>query len=1300
MTADQPQRDRSVRNLIAGCAFGLALLGATVLVGWFSGWPVLVTWGDSRPAVPANGALGLMFFGVALLGRVYWSRYWSLLALLPAGAGLWSLLEQWTSAPTGFDQWMLRHGLDGSATPGRLIPVLAWCFLLAGVAVALLALSRSGRLRLLLLAALGSLVGAAGLASILGYATGLARATTLGFGQPVALPLAAGLLVLGCGIVALAVSARAPGSGPARWLPVPFMLGCVAATMIVWLALRQREAAQPQPTLELSAQAVVCALTVELEGPFKALGRIADREATGDATERLRQADALGLIRDYPAVAQVVWLDNAFRRLRVTPAEGGEKLPAIDHGSDTPRRLALMRARDQRAGTVAAPVTGADGRPGLMLGAPVYRAGNFVGAVAAEIRAEAWGEAGLRRLSPDGSYTVALGLGAMAIGGKLPPADEAAPAGAIDRVFTVLGQPVRLVLVRTAPTARPGPPLADVVLASGLVFALLLGLVVDLAQKARYRQVLAEEAAQSLVSEDRERRQVEARLQVSEERLSLALDAGQVGTFDWDLITGEVHFSEGAWRMLGYVPAQMAPRLAQWDGLMHPEDAAQFRRDFGRAARPGYLESEYRVRNAAGEWRWILERAKGVAFAANGPPQRIAGTFQDISQRKQAEEALRISQRESRKLAIVASITDNLVVITDAIGRIEWVNESFVRLLGSPLAEVVGRPIIDALPAPPGEPSGAGEVRQAYVRRLPTTTEIATVSRSGKLFNLHLELQPVAGERGEIEKFIAVIHDITARCETERNLRLAKAQAEAATRAKSDFLASMSHEIRTPMNGVIGLARLLLDSPLNVEQEDCVRTIQTSGAALVAIINEILDFSKIESGRMELDRFPFQLADCVEEVLDLFAVPAGEKGVELSYWIDPAVPASVLGDAARLRQVLVNLVGNALKFTAAGRVAVEVRRGQSHEQLICTVTDTGIGIPPERMEQLFQPFIQGDASTTRRYGGTGLGLAISKRLVELMGGTIGLVSRVDEGTVFNFTVQMPPAPVLGGGEPAPTGIGRRAVVIDDDPVAQRFIVQVLEHDGYIVLSFDTCAAAKAGLAEVAAPDLVVVDQTLPDGDGLAAAAVIRTAYPDFEVPVVLVSLAGQGPERADVAAAGVRAWVAKPLRRQQLRERILGALALRAGGAPVGAAAEVALPASLGERLPLKVLLVEDNAVNKKVALRLLERLGYKADMVPNGTAAVRAVAERGYQLVFMDVQMPEMDGLEATRRIRASVPKERQPVIVALTANALAGDAERCRAAGMDDYVSKPVTPEDIYNAIVRRFGRELGLEEIRPAR
>ncbi len=1261
-------------------ALVLLSLGAGVLAGWFTGAAVLADWGVPSAPAPASGALGLMLFALALLGRDRLGRRWAAVGALPALAGAWSLLARWALLPAGLSAWLGRHGLDQMVTTGRMGLVTAVSFLLAGGVLASLAGGRPTRQRVLLLATIGSLVGAAGLSAILGHATGLEVAATLGGKGALALPMAAGVLVLGACLVALGVEERPDRERPARWLPVPLMLGCLAVTLILWGGLVRRDRLQERTAAELRADAIAAALAAELEGPLKALNRIAVREAVGaEYTPRLRQTDAQGVMRQFPEVLRVGWLDAALRPTQTWSATAEATTGVFEHLGEPRRRAALERARATSRMELLAPEAGPDGQPGV-LAYVAFRRGDSEGYLVAQISAAAWAERALGRLPTMAHSWVAVALGTVTIHGQF--AAEAEARGVVDREIVVEGMPVRLGV-----GAAAGPGIAEVVLGSGVVFTLLLGMIVDLAQKARWREWQARQVAERLVAEDRGRRQVELQLKASEERLSLALEAGQVGTFDCDLVTGETVFSPGVWRMLGIQMAG-APRMTQWDSLVHPADAGAVKRDFPRGPRPGFHEAEYRVRDLAGEWRWILERSKAVAFRPDATPRRIAGTFQDITARKQAEEALRTSQAEARKLAAVASITDNWVAITDRDGTVEWVNDSFARQMGLDPIEAMGRALTDLLPPPPGEAAPVGALREAFVRRLPAKVELATLSRVSRHYHLQGEIHPVAGEGGEIVRFIAVLHDMTARIEYERGLRRAQAQAEAATRAKSEFLASMSHEIRTPMNGVIGLARLLLESPLTAEQEDWVRTIRQSGDSLLTVINEILDFSKIESGRMELERHAFVLADCVEESLELFAAVAGTKGLELSYWSAPGVPELVTGDVVRLRQVLVNLVGNAVKFTTAGRVTVEVRPGEAPDELAFTVADTGIGIPQEQVESLFQPFSQGDASMARRFGGTGLGLAICRRLVELMGGRIGVTSRPDEGAVFHFTVVLPGEPGSGGGA-EPAYAGRRAAVVDDDPVAQRFIVQVLEQAGFIARCFDSLAAARAGLEGGAAPDLLVVDQTLPDSAGPAAAAALRALYPKVDVPALLLILAGQSHSPAALEASGVRACVVKPLRRQALHERLAAAMTARPDpGVPerTGAAGPAAPP--LADRLPLRVLLAEDNPVNKKVALRLLDRLGYKAESVTGGAEAVQVVGAQRFDLVFMDVQMPGMDGLEATRRIRADLPADRQPVIVALTANAIAGDADLCRAAGMDDYVSKPVTPEDIHNVIMRRFG------------
>ena len=1276
-----------MRNLPAGSAIVLLPLGASVLVGWFTGTAVLVNWGVAQAPAPANGALCLMVFALAFLGWQRFGRRWALLALLPAAAGLWTLLGRWLALPQGFDEWLVRHSLDGTSAPGQLVPVLAACFATAGLAVATVAVGPITRWHIRILGGIGSLVGCAGLSAVLGHASGLAVATGTVAGGAVSLPMGLGLLVLGIGVVTLAVAMRPEHMRPVRWLPVPMMLGCLAATLIVWAALRQREQVQALAATEARAAAAISALTVELELPVQAAEQIAARENFGiEYTPRMRRMDAEGLMQACPAVERVGWLDAELRPVHTWERGGEVAAGAFDHLGNPRRKQAAERALATGLPEVLGPADGAKERP-VFIVYKSFRRGASVGAIAVQIGAQAWTERALARLPASGTAAMAVSLGQVPLCGG--PTTEPT---FFDREYSIQGQPVRLTL--TAPRADS---FAQVVLGSGGVLALLMGLVVDQAARARWRQWLAEHAGERFAAEDRQRKQTEQRLKTSEERLSLAVEAGQVGIFDCDLITGATLFSGAVWRLLGYEAAQVPPlaRLSQWDALVHKEDSAALKREYPHGPRPDYREVEYRVRDLTGQWRWILERSKAVAFTNDGTARRIAGTFQDISARKQAEEALRTSQRDARKLAIVASVTESWVIVADAAGVVEWANESFVRQMGCTQEQVLGRVLGDLLPPLPGEPAPVALLREAFARRLPARVELATHSAKGLCFHLQGEIQPAVGERGEIERFIAVFHDITARIESESQLRRAKAQAESATRAKSEFLASMSHEIRTPMNGVIGLARLLMESPLSHEQRDLVQTIQLSGDALLAIINDILDFSKIESGRLELERYPFCPADCVEEALELFAVPAGAKRLELSYSIAPGVPETVVGDIGRVRQVLINLVGNAVKFTSAGRISVEVRPGEAADQVAFTVTDTGIGIAAEQVDQLFQPFRQGDPATTRRYGGTGLGLAISKRLVELMGGSIGAMSKLGAGSVFHFTIKVPAVPApAGANERVQAAAGRRAVVIDDDPVAQRFVVRVLEDDGYLVRCFDSIAAARSALEGSAAPDLCVVDQTLPDGDGFAAAAALRALYPKADLTVLLTSVAGAVPGREALEAAGIRSFAVKPLRRQTLHDRALAAVTPRAAElAGIPCEAVEAPLVRLAERIPLRILLAEDNPVNRKVALRLLERLGYEATAVNNGAEALQALVEREFDLVFMDVQMPVLDGLAATRRIRADLPQNRQPAIVALTANAIAGDSDKCRSAGMDDYVTKPVTPEDIYNAIVRRFGAAKGV-------
>ncbi len=785
-----------------------------------------------------------------------------------------------------------------------------------------------------------------------------------------------------------------------------------------------------------------------------------------------------------------------------------------------------------------------------------------------------------------------------------------------------------------------------------------------------------------------DRKRSEERLQEKESRFHIMADG--CPALMWVTNSkGEVEFINRAYRELIGTSLEKMEGL-NWQVLIHPDDAPQYLEACNRAVREhAPLRSEARLRSANGEWRWVATYAE-PRFSPSGEFLGHVGLSPDITERKEAEQALRSSEEKFRQLA--ENIREVFWIMPPETDQIPYVSPAYEQVWGRTRESLYQNPFSWVESIHPDDRERAHLLLARQMEGEPVLREYRIRTPQNQEKWIRDRAFPILDESGKLIRAVGIAEEITEQKRYEKELIHAREAADVANQAKSDFLANMSHEIRTPMNGIIGMTELTLETELDSTQREYLNAVKYSADALMAVINDILDFSKIEAGKLGLDPVEFSLRDCVGHAMKTLSVRAHEKNLELAFEAPPDLGDALVGDPVRLRQVVLNLAGNAIKFTNQGEIVLRVQVEASDADgmvLHFAITDTGVGIPPEKQGVIFEAFTQADTSTTRKYGGTGLGLAISKRLIGMMGGRIWLESEVGKGSTFHFTARFgkATAPVLGGKGADPRILDNvRVLIVDDNATNRQILQKSLEYwrmkpsaasDGADAL--DRLQQARlAGLPFEA----MIVDCHMPEMDGFMLLEEIGKSPELAGLITVMLTSGGQRGDAQRCKELGIAAYLIKPILQSELLETLLQVVG---SGASTARPAHFAAPQPPKEAIPpLRILLAEDNTINQRVAVRLLEKQGHTVVVAGDGLKALAALQQDRFDVVLMDVQMPFMDGVEATEAIRTrELATGNHIPIVAMTAHAMSGDEQRFLKSGMDSYVSKPVHPQELFDAI-----------------
>jgi len=1314
--------------------WGLAI-GIIVIIGWYAHWTTVIQVLPNLPPMKYNTALSSLLCGLGLI--LLTTRHAKLTAWLGCGIsllGALTLAEYFTSRNFGIDQLFLNdYVVTATAFPGRMSPLTSSCFTFLGLALALTGKSQRSKGRLTAIGMLTCIVAMISCVALFGFAFGIEAAYGWGAYTRMAVHTAVTFLILSTGLLVWAWdSANRIEFNFLRWLPVTgsvtlmVMIGIISAVSFTQLESSTAWRKHSYVVL-IEAQTFLDALFDTQRGMrgYVLTGLPVTLDVYRDGINNAPQKLALltTLTRDNPGQQQrlkdltadfenVVAYSHQLLDARKTQGlqaaiqieSTGQGFALVNH---TIADLDAFTGEEQRLLSERSLAADADFHNTAML--LIFGSGlaslllilaNLM--ASREVRLRRRAESKLQEISSlqeailnsanyaiisthvDGVVTTFnstaerwLGYSAAEIVGKRTPAiwhDAEEIAVHAEILSMELGnkiEPGMEVFTAKASRGKSEENEWTFIRKDGSRFPVWLSITALTDITGHITGYLG------VIGDITRRKKAEETLRASEERFRLIVDTVQ----DYALLMLDpngyiVSWNTGAKRIKGYEANEIIGK--HFSCFYLPEDLAKGHpeRELHIAAQEGrYTEEGWRLRKDG--TRFLADVVITAIRDTTGKLRGFAKVTRDITERKKGEEALRLSEERFSNAFEYAAIGMSLVSLD---GRWLKVNQALCDLTGYTSEELLSKNLSD-ITHPDDLEVGVKN------KRLLLEGEIRSYNMEKRYFHKQgrevwvlLSLSLIRDSQNQPLYFISQVEDITENKQAMARQKELTQKAQAAERAKSQFLAIMSHEIRTPMNGVIGMTSILADTELTEMQRDCVSTIHTSGESLLVVINDILDFSKMESGMMRLESASFNLQQCVEEALDLFAAQLRAKHLEAAYLVASDIPHHLIGDAMRLRQVLVNLIGNAIKFTAQGEVIINIECQKQDEKgyhLLFSVTDTGIGIAQEGIEKLFQAFQQVDTSTTRRYGGTGLGLVISKRIVELMEGTMWVESEAGRGSTFFFTAVMKASSEVDSEDRTsdPSLLKSHSVLIVDDNATNRRILETqLKIWGMTPTSTSSGREALEKLAQHQF-DVALLDFQMPEMDGVTLA---QELHKQVQIPLVLLSSSGEmviGEE-----AKLFQFQISKPVKYSQL----LNALLRIAGvvGKQMQKAPEKKLDSGLAAKNPLRILLAEDNPVNQKVGRMILSRLGYTADLATNGLRALEAIEKTQYDLILMDIQMPEMNGIEAATIIRQKLGT-RCPPIFALTAEALEGDKERFLELGFDGYLSKPLQASTLQNVL-----------------